>query len=346
MQSLTPGAVIGQVRLIAPIGQGMMGVVWKAHHLSLDLPVAAKVLRNPEFADTARYRDRLRREAQLAARLNHPGIVRVLDFVDHHEHPCVVMELVEGTTLDAYLRSRTSLSERTTLLVGYHLASALTTAHEAGILHRDIKPANVLVASDGTLKLSDLGLARPLAESSLTDHRNVMGTPLFMAPELFTRATSPDVRSDLYSLGILLYQLMTGAPPFSGTTAQVIHGHLHVPPDLSVIPERTRHILSSLLAKDPEHRVASARILRETLRERIQQLDAERVRGSEPATRHGTRVGGSDSRLLERLERQLASESIAEGHRIVHTTARERLMVAALFAAMVALAVAGLLATR
>ena len=119
-----------------------------------------------------------------------------------------------------------------------------------------------------------------------------------------------------------------------------------LPPDLSAVPERTRHILSSLLAKAPEDRTASARILRDALRERIQRIDDERARGSEPATRHGTKVGGSDSRLLERLERQLASESIAEGHRIVHTTARERLMVAALLEAMVALAVAGLLAAR
>lgn len=344
MSTLVPGSVIGQVRLIAPIGQGSMGVVWKAHHLSLDMPVAVKVLRSLELGDAGRYRERLRREAQLAARLNHPGIVRVLDFIDDPEHPGLVMELVEGTTLDAYLRSHGPLGERTALLVGFHLAGALVAAHEAGILHRDIKPANILVAPDSSLKLSDLGLARPLSSSSLTDHRHVMGTPLFMAPELFTRATAPDVRTDLYSLGVVLYQLMTGAPPFPGTTAQVIHGHLHVPPDLSPIPEASRQILSSLLEKEPEQRVATARLLREMLRARIVQIDAERAQRQGGAT--SIRVGGSDSRLLERLERQLSSESLSDGKRIVHTTAAERLLVALLLGGLLALALGGWIAMR
>lgn len=338
MTELSPGTVIGQVRLIAPIGQGSMGVVWKAHHLSLDLPVAVKVLRSFDLSDAHRYRERLHREAQLAARLNHPGIVRVLDYIDHPEHPCLVMELVDGTTLDAYLRNRGPLSERTALLVGFHLAGALTAAHEAGILHRDIKPANILVATDSTLKLSDLGLARPLADSSLTDHRNVMGTPLFMAPELFTRSSEPDVRTDLYSLGIVLYQLMAGAPPFKGSTAQAIHGHLHIAPDLAPIPEGSRQILTTMLEKDPVRRVPSARILREMLRARIQQIDAERAA---PASSRGTsKARGSDSRLLERLEKNLSSESVAQGSRIVHTSARERVLIAGLLACLFALALA------
>ncbi len=336
MAELSPGTVIGQVRLIAPIGQGSMGVVWKAHHMSLDLPVAVKVLRSFDLADSHRYRERLHREAQLAARLNHQGIVRVLDYIDHPEHPCLVMELVEGTTLDAYLRHRCPLSERTALLVGFHLAGALTAAHEAGILHRDIKPANILVANDSTLKLSDLGLARPLADSSLTDHRNVMGTPLFMAPELFTRSSEPDVRTDLYSLGVVLYQLMAGAPPFKGSTAQAIHGHLHVAPDLSPIPEGSRQILSTMLEKEPVRRVPSARILREMLRARVVQIDSERQGRS--GTGGSSKVRGSDSRLLERLEKSLSSESVADGSRIVHTTARERILVGALLAVLFVLA--------
>lgn len=343
MSALVPGSVLGQVRLIAPIGQGSMGVVWKAHHLSLDLPVAVKVLRNFDLTDAARFRDRLHREAQLAARVNHPGIVRVLDFVDHPEHPCLVMELVEGITLDTYLRNKGPLTERTALLVGFHLAGALAAAHDAGILHRDVKPANILVASDSTLKLSDLGLARPLANSDMTDHKHVMGTPLFMAPELFTRSSVPDVRSDLYSLGVVLYQLMTGAPPFQGSTAQAIHGHLHVAPDLEPIPELSRHLLSNMLEKDPRKRVGSAHLLREMLRARIIQIDAERSGGSGGAK--GTRfMGGSDSRLLERLERSLASESMSGGMRIVHTTAKERILVGLLLAAMFGLAIAGWLA--
>jgi len=342
MTTLTPGALIGQVRLIAPIGQGSMGVVWKAHHLSLDMPVAVKVLRSLEIGDASRYRERLHREAQLAARLNHPAIVRVLDYIDDPEHPCLVMELVEGTTLDAYLRTRGALSERTALLVGFHLSGALVAAHEAGILHRDIKPSNILLASDSTLKLSDLGLARPLSNSDITDHRHVMGTPLFMAPELFTRSSAPDVRTDLYSMGVVLYQLITGAPPFQGSTAQTIHGHLHVEPDLTAVPVLSRRILSSLLEKEPERRIPTARELREMLRARILQIDEERNSGS--GTKGTRKVPGGDSRLMDRLERQLRSESISDGMRIVHTTARERILVGVFLGALVALAIAGWLA--
>lgn len=347
MSTLVPGSVIGQVRLIAPIGHGSMGVVWKAHHMSLDMPVAVKVLRRLDMAELGKFRERLHREAQLAARLNHPGIVRVHDFVDDPEHPCLVMELVEGTTLDAYVRERGPMGERTALLVGFHLAGALSAAHEGGVLHRDIKPANILVAADGTLKLSDLGLARPIANSSLTDHRHVMGTPLFMAPELFTRASAPDVRTDLYSLGVVLYQLMAGVPPFPGSTAQVIHGHLHVPPDLSPIPEASRQILSVLLEKEPERRVSTARLLREMLRARILQIDADRAAvAAGGASTRGTRFGGTDSRLLDRLEKSLSSESYSDGKRIVHTTARERVLVLLLLGGLLALALAGWLAMR
>jgi serine/threonine-protein kinase len=333
--------VLGRIRLIAPLGQGSMGVVWKGHHLSLDLPVAVKVVRSLDLSDPTRHRERLRREAQMAARLSHPGIVRVLDFVDDGEFPCLVMELVEGSTLDAYLRARGSFPERTALLMAFHLAGALVAAHEAGILHRDIKPANVLIGADGTLKLSDLGLARPLADSSLTDHRNVMGTPLYMAPELFTRTSQPDPRCDLYSLGVVLYQLMTGAPPFGGSTAQVIHGHLHLGADLGKIPEGSRHILSRLLDKEPRLRVGSARELREMLRARVNQIDSSRLPGSGSRSGSLTRTHGSDSRLVERLERHLATESVADGKTIVHTTGRERIIVGILLGNLVAIGLFG-----
>lgn len=341
MNALSPGQVLGRIRLVAPLGQGSMGTVWKAHHLSLDLPVAVKVVRALDLSDPTKHRERLRREAQVAAKLNHPGIVRVLDFMEESGHPCLVMELVEGSTLDAYLKARGSFPERTALLMAFHLAGALAAAHEAGILHRDIKPANILISNDGTLKLSDLGLARPLSDSSLTDHRNVMGTPLFMAPELFTRTTDPDARCDLYSLGVVLYQLLTGAAPFSGSTAQVIHGHLHLNPDLAKIPQRSRHIVSRLLDKEPRLRIGSARELREMLRARVLEIDAEK--NPTKTSRSGTRSlsGGTDSRLMERLEKHLTSESVADGKTIVHTTGRERVIVGILLGALMAIALVG-----
>lgn len=346
MTTLSPGQVLGRIRLIAPLGQGSMGVVWKGHHLSLDMPVAIKVVRALDLSDPLRHRERLRREAQMAARLNHPGIVRVLDFMEEGNQPCLVMELVEGSTLDGYLRARGSFPERTALLMAFHLAGGLAAAHEAGILHRDIKPANILIAGDGTLKISDLGLARPLADSSLTDHRNVMGTPLYMAPELFTRACEPDPRCDLYSLGVVLYQLMTGAAPFGGTTAQVIHGHLHLSPDMTKIPSSSRHILARLLDKEPRLRIGSARELREMLRARVLEIDALAKPGSQSRSGSQARIHGSDSRLIERLEKTLSTESVADGKTIVHTTGRERVLVGILLGALMAVGLVGWLLMR
>lgn len=341
---LQAAQVVGRCRLISQLGHGSMGVVWKAHHLALDIPVAVKVVRSLDLGDPVKHRQRLQREARLAARLNHPGIVRVLDFCDDEGLPLLVMELVEGPTLDAYLRGHGPFVERTALLMAYHLSGALQAAHEAGIIHRDLKPSNVLISADGMLKLSDLGLARPLSDSSLTDQRNVMGTPLYMAPELFTRASEPDPRCDLYSLGVLLYQLITGAVPFQGSTAQVIHAQLHLAPDLDRIPERSRQILSKLLEKDPDRRFQGAREVREAIRGCVQAMDAQQT-SSEAVDRPGG-SGGTESRLLVRLERSLSTESVSGGKTIVHTTGKERLIVALLLGLLVCVGVLGLLWMR
>ncbi|MCB9496898.1 MAG: serine/threonine protein kinase [Fibrobacteria bacterium] len=342
MTDFVEGSLVGQARLIAPLGRGSMGVVWKARHLALDMEVAVKVLRSFDLADAGRFRERLRREARLTARIDHPGIVRVYDLVDHPEHPSLVMELVDGPNFDSFLRSRGPIPERTSLMVAWHLSAALGAAHEAGILHRDIKPSNILVSSKGVLKISDLGLARPLSASSLTDHRNIMGTPLFMAPELFTQSSEPDVRTDLYSLGVVLYQAMAGVPPFPGTTAQVIHGHLHKPPDLSPIPPGSRDILSRLLEKDPDRRPSTASEIREMVCQRIQEIDGKSPPPTPPAsTTTEVRIGGSSSRLMERLERHLETTSVSSGKRILHSSARERILVTILLSALLTLALLG-----
>jgi eukaryotic-like serine/threonine-protein kinase len=272
LKTLAAGTVLGRIRLVRPLGHGSMGTVWKGQHIPLDLPVAVKVLRNLDPRNPSQHRQYLRREAQLTSRLNHPSIVRVHDYIDDEHLPCIVMELVEGTTLSAYLRSRGSFSERTALLMVFQLSGALAAAHDAGILHRDIKPSNVLITSEGILKLSDFGLAQPLATTASTP-RHILGTPVYMAPEYFSGGSKPDQRCDLYSLGVILYELLTGSAPFEGSTTELIQAHLHSQPDLSRIPPGSRHIVERMLEKDPRKRVASAREVRELLRARGQAID-------------------------------------------------------------------------
>jgi len=175
----------------------------------------------------------------------------------------------------------------------------------------------------------------------------VMGTPLYMAPELFTRLSEPDLRCDLYSLGVLLYQLITGAVPFQGSTAQVIHAQLHLTPDLERIPSRSRQILSRLLDKNPERRYQGAREVREAIKTSVQSLDSE-AKPAQIGTRtvDGTRSGGTESRLLVRLEKSLSSESVAGGKTIVHTTGKERLIVAVLLGLLLCIGILGMLWMR
>jgi len=278
---LVAGQMLGNVRLTQLLGQGAMGTVWRGHHIPLDIPVAIKVMRPLDLDNPLHHRQSLQREARLTARLNHPGIVRVLDYLEDDRRPCIVMELVEGTTLAAYLHARGSFPERTALLIGFHLCSALAAAHAAGILHRDIKPSNVLIALDGTLKLTDFGLAQPLATPMESSPRHILGTPLYMAPEFFTQPYAIDQRCDLYSLGVVLYQLMTGITPFSGSTSEVIQGHMHRQPDLDRIPTGSRRIVSSLLEKDPSRRSDDARSVQEMIRIRGQSIDTGRPGFSE-----------------------------------------------------------------
>lgn len=279
---LASGQMLGNVRLTQLLGQGAMGTVWRGHHLPLDMPVAVKVMRPLSTDNPLHGRQSLQREARLTARLNHPGIVRVLDYLEDHGRPCIVMELVEGTTLGAYLHARGSFPERTALLIGFHLCAALAAAHAAGILHRDIKPSNVLIALDGTLKLTDFGLAQPLAAPMETSPRHILGTPLYMAPEFFTQEHAIDQRCDLYSLGVILYQLMTGSTPFAGSTSEVVQGHVHQAPDLDRIPAGSRPILSCLLEKDAARRIGDALAVREMIRARGRALD-EAQSGTDPS---------------------------------------------------------------
>lgn len=219
------GSSIGPYRILERIGAGGMGEVYLASDPRLDRRVAIKRVAVPDDE----LRARIRREARAAARLTHPNVGRIYDVVDSEGDPCLVMEYLQGRSLADVLKSR-RLEPREILSIGRQLASGLAAAHAEGLIHRDLKPANVILCDDGTIKLIDFGLARRVGgpirgpedstvspvESSVTTGHHVIGTPPYIAPEVLAGHPA-DQRSDLYSLGVTLFELATGRRPFQGS---------------------------------------------------------------------------------------------------------------------------------
>jgi serine/threonine-protein kinase len=342
--SLLTGQVLGRCYLEQLLGEGTFAHVYKAQHQTLGVPVAVKVLREHfpglSSGQAAIYRERFRREAQMAARLSLDGIVRVHDFGEEQGLLYLVMEYVDGTSLHHYLRTAGSLSEPMALSVIGHLASVLQKAHAQNIVHRDLKPANVLVTRDGWLKISDLGLAKDVTQLDMTHADTVVGTPQYMAPECFQEGKAVGTAADIYSLGVMLFEMLLGRPPFGGSLSHVIHGHLHVEPQwwleengrrLTLAPPMVQ-LLRALLAKDPDARPKSCAQVAALCKQRLDQL-----RGTQPAAaRQGAvrRVASSSAsssairRLGGLLERNLGSQtSEYQGRTILHSTMLERVAV-------------------
>lgn len=239
------------------IGRGGMGVVYRAHDSLLDRQVAVKVLTDSGLG--AEGRERLRREAQAAAKLNHPNVVAIYDVGEIDGQPCIVMELVWGETLGAQRRREIEA----VVAVARQVCAALEHAHAHGIIHRDLKPENILLGPDGTAKLMDFGLARSRGASRLTEEGALVGTVFYLAPEQ-AMGQEIDGRADLYALGVVLYELAAGRLPFvSDDPIAVISQHLHspvVPPGTHnpEIPAWLDDLIVRLLSKQPETRPASA----------------------------------------------------------------------------------------
>jgi serine/threonine protein kinase len=268
--SLTGGAHLGPYVVIGSLGAGGMGEVYKARDTRLDRTVAIKVLPS-DMVSSPEARQRFEREAKSAAALSHPHICRVLDVGREGATDYLVMEYLEGETLSARL-SRGKLPLSQTLTIGVQIADALATAHRAGIVHRDLKPGNIMLTSNGAMLL-DFGLARqtPLAmdgstatiEGPITRTGAILGTLLYMAPEQLQGQTA-DARTDIFALGLLLFEMVTGRRAFEGTThASVIANILHAdPPALSLldpaVPQAVDRIVRECVAKDPRERWQSA----------------------------------------------------------------------------------------
>ncbi len=257
------GQQLGPYTVIAQMGSGGMATVYRAHHPRLDRDVAIKML-HEAFQEDQNFLARFEREAQIVARLDHPHIVPVFDFDEYNGRPYLVMKYIEGRTLKAVLDSQTlSLSQILDLMPP--IASALDYAHAQGVLHRDIKPSNIIIDSSGVPYLSDFGLARmaQLGESTLSQDV-LLGTPHYISPEQAMGNRDLDAHTDLYSLGIVLYELIVGRVPFSADTPYaVIHDHIYreLPKPSEIDPEITPEIdavLEKALAKHPADRYASA----------------------------------------------------------------------------------------
>src|SRR5215475_12077797 len=209
-------AAIGRYVDLQLLGQGGMGAVYRGRDPELDRPVAIKVMlqATPDFVQ------RFRREAQSIARLAHANIVQVYDFgVDGEGNPYFVMELIDGTPLDEIVRTRGKLPALDVVKLAKQAAAGLAAAHRAGIVHRDVKPSNLIVDGRGHLKLVDFGIARVSdANLQLTAASALMGTPGYMAPEQ-AQGKPVDHRADVYALGLTMYELLTGAPPFQAADA-------------------------------------------------------------------------------------------------------------------------------
>jgi eukaryotic-like serine/threonine-protein kinase len=246
-------------QLAEPIAAGGVGQVWRATDLLLDREVAVKLLR-PEYADHPDTLERFRAEARHAGSLTHPCVARVYDYgsAGPAVPPYLVMEYVNGPSL-ADMLAADPVHPVLALDVAAQAAAGLDAAHRIGLVHRDIKPGNILIGADGLVKITDFGIAHAAGSAPITGPGLVMGTTQYMAPERIAGGQATPA-SDLYALGILIYECLTGLPPFDGGTAEVMAGHLYVPmPPLPAgVPPELDELIGRLTAKDPAARLSDA----------------------------------------------------------------------------------------
>jgi len=277
MEDLT-GRQFGQYQIVAPLGEGGMAAVYKAYQPTMERYVAIKVLPQ-HMAASAEFVARFRREAKMLAQLQHPNILPVFDYGEADGYPYIVMPFVQSGTLAELLhKRRVSLAEVRRLMT--QIGEALSYAHARGMIHRDIKPSNMLIDERGNCLLTDFGLARMVeASTKITTSGTIMGTPAYMSPEQGTGAEL-DQRSDIYSLGIILYEMVTGRVPYTAETpVAVVFKHIQDPlpsarklnPNL---PEAVEVVLLKALAKHPEERYQTADDFVQAIQKAIPEIDA------------------------------------------------------------------------
>jgi eukaryotic-like serine/threonine-protein kinase len=292
---------IGRYRVIARIGKGAMGSVYSALDEQLGREVAVKLML-AEFEEDPELRERFFREARITGQLAHRNIVTVFDLGEEAGRPYIVMELLDGLSLNEYLRSDTPISLDAKLDLMIQICDGLQNAHQAGVVHRDLKPSNLLVVRDGTVKVLDFGVAR-LAASNLTAAGMLLGTPEYMSPEQ-ARGQKMDARADLFSAAGVFYYILAGRPPFgSRDLRKVLQAIIAEPPPPLTddqAPEGLRQVLARALAKSPDDRYQQCIDMR---------LDLDQIRRS---------LIASNSRVIQAaLDRYQQILSVIEQRRTV-----------------------------
>lgn len=262
---------LGKYPLLGLIGRGAMGVVYKSFDPHIRRPVALKTIRRDllEEDGSGTFAARFRNEAQAAGRLLHPGIVAVYEYGEERGYAFIAMEYIEGSSLRHYFEKKVRFGVEDSVSIVYQLLEALQFAHERGVWHRDIKPANILVMSDGRVKVADFGIAR-IDSSTLTQIGAIMGTPGYIAPELYLSRES-DCRIDVFAAGVVLYQLLVGAPPFTGPAESVMYRVCHetpTPPSVAASDPALSPfdaVVLKAMAKKPQDRYASAALFKDAL---------------------------------------------------------------------------------
>jgi serine/threonine-protein kinase len=252
----------GRYRVDTMIATGGMSAVYRGLDLRLDRPVALKIM-DSRYAGDHQFLTRFQREARAVARLKDPGLVAVYDQGIDGQHPFLVMELIEGGTLRELLRERGPMPPHAVAAVLGPVLGGLAVAHGAGLVHRDIKPENVLISDDGDVKIADFGLVRAIAEAKITSTSVILGTAAYLSPEqVATGDASP--RSDVYAVGILAYELLTGATPFTGDTALAV-AYQRMDNDvarpstvIAGVPSQFDELVLRATARDPAARYADA----------------------------------------------------------------------------------------
>jgi serine/threonine protein kinase len=291
------GVALGNYKILGPLGQGGMARVYKAHQENLDREVAVKVL-PPWFAADRSFVERFNLEARLIARLSHPNIVTVHDANEYNGHLYIVMQLVDGGTLKQRLDQLQAIGKTMEVAeanrIFTQLASALSYAHDNGIIHRDVKPVNVLMDLAGRPILSDFGIAKVLAGTqALTRQGAGVGTPEYMSPEQ-CQGGAVDARADIYALGVMLFEALTGRLPFLGENYPALaHSHIYERPPHPVtinpaIDPAVAQVILTALMKNPLQRYQQASDMTEALQRAIHGLPGGSERGSPDAGRVAT----------------------------------------------------------
>jgi eukaryotic-like serine/threonine-protein kinase len=316
------GRQIRDLRIVERIGQGGMGAVYKAEHVLLHEPRALKVMRTELFESVPNAVERFEREARIAVKLRHPNLVLLYDFFVEADHHYLVMEYVVGTSLAAFLREHGALSVEGTCRIGIQCCAGLSHAHEMGIIHRDLSPENVMLATTDaglSVKIIDFGVARAAfggrgssliraADKTLTGANEFIGKPRYASPEqagALRKGETIDHRSDLYTLGLILYEMATGRPPFhADSPLDYLSQHAHEPPPLPSeiapdlgIPSALERVILRCLEKDREQRYANARELSAALEW------AWRASGTEPPRRAPGRASEAPVPAIPRSRR-------------------------------------------